>query len=142
VKEYDIRFAIHNHGPEDKLWHSPLDVLKAVKGMDPRMGCCIDVGHTVRAGTDVVQAVHEVGPRLHNVHIKDLASLQDKESQVAVGEGKMPVRKIFEALIAQRYKGFVDLEYEIHPDDPMPGIIASFAYMRGVLAGLGYPARG
>jgi len=142
VKEYDIRFAIHNHGPEDKLWHSPLDVLKAVKGMDPRMGCCIDVGHTVRAGTDVVQAVHEVGPRLHNVHIKDLASLQDKESQVAVGEGKMPVRQIFEALIAQRYKGFVDLEYEIHPDDPMPGIIASFAYMRGVLAGLGSPARG
>src|SRR5205823_12048411 len=37
VKEYDIRFALHNHGPEDKLWHSPLDLLKAVKGMDPRM---------------------------------------------------------------------------------------------------------
>jgi sugar phosphate isomerase/epimerase len=137
VKEYDIRFAIHNHGPEDKLWHSPLDVLKAVKGLDQRIGCCIDVGHTVRAGTDVVQAIHEAGPRLHNMHIKDLTSFQDKESQVAVGEGIMPVRKIFEALIAQKYKGFVDLEYEIHPDDPMPGIIASFAYMRGVLAGLG-----
>src|SRR5216684_6247854 len=68
VKEYDIRIAIHNHGPEDKLWHSPLDVLKAVKGMDPRMGCCIDVGHTVRAGTDVVQAIHEVGPRLNRLH--------------------------------------------------------------------------
>jgi len=136
VKEYDIRFAIHNHGPEDKLWHSPLDVLKAVKSMDPRMGCCIDVGHTVRAGTDVVQAIHEVGPRLHNMHIKDLTSFQDKESQVAVGEGKMPIRKIFEALSAIKYQGFVDLEYEIHPDDPMPGVIASFAYMRGVLAGM------
>jgi sugar phosphate isomerase/epimerase len=63
VKEYDIRIAVHNHGPEDKLWPSPLDVLKAVKGMDPRIGCCIDAGHTVRAGTDVVQAIHEVGPR-------------------------------------------------------------------------------
>jgi sugar phosphate isomerase/epimerase len=141
VKEYDIRFAIHNHGPEDKLWHSPLDVLKAVKGMDPRIGCCIDVGHTVRAGTDVVQAIREAGPRLHNVHIKDLTNFTEKESQVAVGEGMMPVRKIFEALIAQKYKGFVDLEYEIHPDDPMPGIIASFAYMRGVLAGLGYASQ-
>src|SRR5258707_11271476 len=90
VKEYDIRFAIHAHGPEDKLWHSPLDVLKAVKGMDPRMGCCIDVGHTVRAGTDVVQAIHEVGERLFNVHMKDLTSFQSKESQVAVGEGSMP----------------------------------------------------
>src|SRR5438876_5297547 len=54
VKEYDIRFAVHNHGPEDKLWHSPPDVLKAVKGMDPRIGCCIDVGHTVRAGANRV----------------------------------------------------------------------------------------
>src|SRR5438105_5814681 len=90
VKEYDIRFAIHNHGPEDKLWHSPLDVLKAVKGLDPRLGCCIDVGHTVRAGTDVIQAIHEAGPRLFNIHMKDLADFRDKDSQVAVGEGKMP----------------------------------------------------
>ena len=137
VRQYDIRFAIHNHGPEDKLWHSPLDVLKAVKGLDPRLGCCIDVGHTVRAGTDVIQAIHEAGPRLFNIHMKDLADFRDKDSQVAVGEGKMPVPKIFQALAAIGYQGFVDLEYEIHPDDPMPGIIASFAYMRGVLAALG-----
>jgi len=142
VKEYDIRIAIHNHGPEDKLWHSPLDVLKAVKGMDPRIGCCIDVGHTARAGTDVVQAIREAGPRLFNVHMKDLTNFQSKESQVAVGDGIMPVRKMFEALIAVKYKGFVDLEYEIHPDDPMPGVISSFAYMRGVLAGLGYARQG
>jgi sugar phosphate isomerase/epimerase len=138
VKEYDIRIAIHNHGPEDKLWHSPMDVLKAVKGMDPRIGCCIDVGHTVRAGTDVVQAIHEAGPRLFNLHMKDLSNFESKESQVAVGEGRMPVRELFDALIAIKYPGFVDLEYEIYPDDPMPGVIASFAYMRGVLAGMGF----
>jgi sugar phosphate isomerase/epimerase len=138
VREYDIRFALHNHGPEDKLWHSPLDVLKAVKNMDPRMGCCVDVGHTVRAGTDVVQAIREVGPRVFNVHMKDLTDFSSKENQVAVGEGKMPIAQIFQALTAVGYKGFVDLEYEIFPDDPMPGVLASFAYMRGVLAGLGY----
>jgi sugar phosphate isomerase/epimerase len=138
VKEYDIRVAIHNHGPEDKLWHSPLDVLKAVSNMDPRMGCCIDIGHTVRAGTDVVDAIKQVGPRLFNMHTKDLTDFTAKESQVAVGEGSMPMRRIFETLIAMKYKGFVDLEYEVHGDDPMPGVIASFAYMRGVLAGMGY----
>lgn len=141
VKEYDIRVAIHNHGPEDKLWHSPVNVLNAVKNMDPRIGCCIDVGHTVRTGTDVVQAIREVGPRLFNVHMKDLTNFESKESQVAVGDGIMPVRKMFEALIAIKYPGFVDLEYEIHPDDPMPGVIASFAYMRGVLAGMGIENR-
>ncbi|MGA9257899.1 MAG: sugar phosphate isomerase/epimerase, partial [Candidatus Sulfotelmatobacter sp.] len=142
VKQYDTRIAIHNHGPEDKLWHSPLDVLKAVKGMDPRIGCCVDVGHTVRAGTDVVQAIHDAGPRLFNVHMKDLTNFESKGSQVAVGDGIMPVREIFEALIATKYTGFVDLEYEIHPDDPMPGVISSFAYMRGVLAGMGFASQG
>ena len=136
AREYDMRIAIHNHGPEDKLWRSPLDVLNAVKDMDPRMGCCIDVGHTVRAGTDVVDAIRKVGPRLFNVHMKDLTKFDDKESQVAVGDGRMPVRRIFETLLATKYAGFVDLEYEVHADDPMPGVIASFAYMRGVLAGM------
>ena len=142
VKEYNIRIAIHNHGPEDTLWPSPLDVLKSIQGYDPRIGCCIDVGHTVRAGTDVVQAIHAVGPRLLNMHMKDLTNFHDKQSQVAVGEGRMPVREIFEALIAIRYPGFVDLEYEVHPDNPMPGVISSFAYMRGVLSGMGYAQKG
>ena len=142
VKEYDIRIAIHNHGPEDKLWHSPLDVLKVVKDMDPRIGCCMDVGHTVRAGTDLVQAIHEAGPRLLNVHMKDLTNFERKDSQVAVGVGVIPVRKMFEALVATKYQGFVDLEYEIHPDDPMPGVIGSFAYMRGVLEGMGVASNG
>lgn len=137
VKEFDIRLAIHNHGPEDRMWHSPLDVLKAVKGMDPRLGCCIDIGHCVRAGTDVVQAIHAAGPRLFNLHAKDLADFHSKESQVAVGEGLMPIRAIFQALREIGYGGFVDLEYEIHAEDPMPGVLSSFAYMRGVLAGMG-----
>jgi sugar phosphate isomerase/epimerase len=137
VKQYDIRIAIHNHGPEDRQWPSPMTVLKAVKNMDPRMGCCIDVGHTVRSGTDVMEAVDAAGPRLFNVHMKDLADFHDKDSQVAVGQGKMPVRDIFKTLAAMRYSGYVDLEYEAHPENPMPGAIASFAYMRGVLAGLG-----
>jgi sugar phosphate isomerase/epimerase len=109
-----------------------------VKNMDPRMGCCIDIGHTVRAGTDVVQAIHEVGPRLFDMHAKDLTDFHAKESQVAVGQGLMPIRSIFEALIATKYKGHVDLEYEINGTDPMPGVIESFAYMRGVLDGMGY----
>ncbi len=140
IKEYDIRVGIHNHGPEDKVWPSPLNVLAAVKGMDPRLGCCIDIGHCVRAGTDVVEAIHAVGPRLFNMHVKDLASFDSRESQVAVGRGIIPFREMFEALIATRYAGFIDLEYEIHETDPMPGVIESLSYMRGMLGGMGYRA--
>jgi sugar phosphate isomerase/epimerase len=138
AKEYNIRVGIHNHGPEDKEWPSPLDVLDAVKNMDSRMGCCIDVGHTMRTGTDVVGAIRKAGPRLFDIHMKDLADSTKKESQVAVGQGVMPVPEIFKTLIEMKYPGYVDLEYEIFPDDPMPGVMQSFAYMRGVLAGMGY----
>jgi sugar phosphate isomerase/epimerase len=138
VREYDIRIAIHNHGPEDKVYPSPFDVLKVVKDMDPRIGCCIDVGHAARAGTNLVEAIHAAGPRLYDMHVKDLTSFASKESQVPVGEGILPFREMFEALIKIGYTGFIDLEYEIHPDDPMPGVIESFAFMRGVLDGMGY----
>jgi len=138
VKEYDIRIAIHNHGPEDKLWPSPLDVYKDIKNLDPRIGCCIDVGHSERAATDVPKAIRTIGSRVLNMHMKDLTDFSSKESQVAVGEGNMPIREIFQSLIAIRYDGWVDLEYEVHENDPMPGVVESFAYMRGVLAGMGY----
>ena len=138
AKRYDVRVAIHNHGPEDKEWPSPLDVLKAVGSMDSRMGCCIDVGHTMRAGVDVVEAIRRAGPRLFDLHMKDLAKSDAKDSQVAVGEGVMPIRQIFQELIRMRYAGYADLEYEIKEEDPLPGVMESFAYMRGVLSGLGY----
>jgi sugar phosphate isomerase/epimerase len=138
VKEYNIKLAIHNHGPEDKNFPSPFDVLAAVKNLDPRIGLCMDLGHSLRAGADVVAAIHAAGPRLYDIHIKDLADASAKESQVAVGEGVMPVRAIFQALIDTHYAGNVDLEYEIHADNPMPGVVESFAYMRGVLAGMGH----
>ena len=102
----------------------------------PRIGCCIDVGHTVRAGTDVVEAIKAVGPRLFNMHIKDLADMSARDSQVAVGEGKLPIPGIFRALQTIKYPYYVNLEYEINAKDPLPGMQVSFAYMRGVLAGL------
>ncbi|HEV2485257.1 MAG TPA: sugar phosphate isomerase/epimerase family protein [Terracidiphilus sp.] len=138
VKEYDIKIAIHNHGPEDKFFPSPFDVLKAIKDLDPRIGFCIDVGHAARANANLVEAIHATGPRLYDMHIKDLANFTSRESQVAVGEGILPIRDIFQALIDIKYPGFVDLEYEIHGDNPMPGVIESFGYMRGVLGGMGY----
>ena len=136
AKRYDIKVAIHNHGPEDENFPSPYDVLKAAKGMDPRIGLCIDLGHTVRTGTDVVRAVTDAGPRLLDMHAKDLRDLKAVEGQCIVGEGKMPIVEIFRQLEAMRYPGYVNLEYEIDADDPLPGMKQSFAYMRGVLAGL------
>lgn len=140
VKEYDVTMGIHNHGPEDKEFPSPNDVHAAIEKLDSRIGYCIDFGHTLRTDTDPVEAIKMAGKRLYGVHMKDLADAHKKDSQVAVGQGVMPVEKIFRALVASGYKGIVDLEYEIKADDPMPGVRESFAYMRGVVKKMGYSA--
>ncbi len=136
VQEFNIKIAVHNHGPEDKSFPTPQSVLAIVKNMDPRCGLCIDVGHTARTGVDVVGSIAEAGARLLDMHIKDLSDPLAKESQVPVGEGKLPIPRIFEQLVKMGYQGSVNLEYEVQPENPMPGMRKSFAYMRGILTGL------
>ena len=70
------------------------------------------------------------------MHVKDLAAAGDKESQVAVGRGVIDFPALFRTLIDIGYQGQVGLEYEINAKDPLPGMIESIAYMRGVLASL------
>ena len=136
VKQYDIKVAVHNHGPEDKHFPNPQSVMKVVKNMDPRVGLCVDVGHAARTGVDVVESIREAGSRVLDLHVKDLADLMAKDSQCEVGEGKIPFAAIFKVLKQMNYQGCVNLEYEINSDDPLPGMLRAFAHMRGVLAGL------
>jgi sugar phosphate isomerase/epimerase len=136
AKEYNIKIAVHNHGPEDKHFPTPQSVLDVVKNMDPRMGLCIDCGHTSRTGVDVVESIKVAGPRLHSMHVKDLADAKVKESQCDVGDGVLPIVGIFKQLHRMNYTGGVMLEYEINENDPMMGMQKSLSYMRGVMAGL------
>ena len=134
AKEYDIRAVIHNHGPEDKRWPRPQDAYAAIKSRDKRLGLCIDIGHTTRTGTDPVKACRECRDRLYDMHVKDLLAATDKESQTEVGRGVIDVPGLFKTLIEIGYQGQVGLEYEINAKNPLPGMIESMAYMRGVLA--------
>ncbi|HYP14583.1 MAG TPA: sugar phosphate isomerase/epimerase [Bryobacteraceae bacterium] len=137
VKEYNIKAAIHNHGPEDKIYPAPADILKDISSMDPRMGICVDIGHTHRAGADILQSIKQTGARLHDMHVKDLMDASAKAKQVAVGDGTLPYPAMFSLLDKMGYRGGVMLEYEINENDPIPGIAQSLGYMRGVIAGLG-----
>jgi sugar phosphate isomerase/epimerase len=135
VKEYNIKAAIHNHGPEDKNFPTPQSVLEEVKDLDPRVGLCMDLGHSMRAGADLLKSISEAGPRLLEMHIKDLKVSTDP-AESDVGEGIMPVVAVFKLLEKVDYTGCVNLEYEINSEAPLTGMLKSFAYMRGVLAGL------
>jgi sugar phosphate isomerase/epimerase len=132
--DYDIRVAIHNHGPGDKKYPSPLDVLRLVKHRDRRMGVCMDVGHTVRLGEDPVVVLRKCGGRLYEFHMKDVTSATPDGKPTEVGKGVIDISAVLRALVKMKYPYHVALEYEANGDAPMPGVKESIVFMRGVLA--------
>jgi sugar phosphate isomerase/epimerase len=134
VKEFDIRVAIHNHGPGDKLYPSALDAYRLVQPFDKRLGVCIDVGHTVRLGEKELEVIEKVKDRLYDFHIKDMSLREAKGSAVEVGRGVVDVQGVFKALLAMKFQGHVALEYEKDEKNPMPGMRESFEFIRKKIA--------
>ncbi len=136
VKEFDIRLAIHNHGPEDKRFPSPYDVWKAVQPYDRRIGLCIDVGHTARAKVDPAEAIRRCRERLYDLHIKDIDSTAPDGNTVEAGRGVLDLPQVLRALLDVGYPHLLSFEYEKDEDDPLPGLAESVGYVKGLLAGL------
>jgi sugar phosphate isomerase/epimerase len=136
VKEFDIRIAIHNHGPEDDVWPSPYTAWEAIQPYDSRVGLCIDVGHTARTGVDPTEAIRKCAARLHDVHLKDIASKEGKSKPVEVGRGVLDVPAMLQALIDIGFTRHVGLEYEKDLKNPLPGSVESIAYVKKVCADL------
>jgi len=136
VNEYQIRVAIHNHGPGDEKYPAPQDVFNQVKNHDSRIGLCIDVGHTVRIGADPVEAIQKYSNRLYDLHFKDVTAAAASGEGIELGRGVIDIVGILKALLAIRYSHHVALEYEINETNPLMGMAECFAYARGVLATL------
>jgi inosose dehydratase len=137
VKEFNIKIAIHNHGPEDKKFPSPHDVWKAVEKYDERLGFCIDVGHTARAGVDPAEAIKKYRARLYDLHFKDINSTAPNGGTVEAGRGVLDLRSILQAVLSIKYTYLLSFEYEKDADDPLPGLAESIGYTRGLLATMG-----
>jgi inosose dehydratase len=133
VKEYDIKLVIHNHGPEDHNFPSPIETLAKIKSMDPRIGLCIDVGHVRRSGFDPSECIKKCADRLMDIHIKDLKTIQLVSDVCEVGRGKLDIPGILKTLMDIKFKGIVAFEYEKDLNDPLAGLAESVGYTRGVL---------
>jgi inosose dehydratase len=133
IRDYEVKAAIHNHGPNDKLLPSPLQVYEAVKGLDRRIGLCMDIGHTFRMHENLVDDVKKTRDRLYSMHFKDLDSDHVDAKDVPVGTGVLPVIPLLRELVHMPYTGELQLEYEAEPKDPLVGMAESFGFMRGAL---------
>ncbi len=136
VKEYDIRLAIHNHGPEDTFFPSPFDVMRAVESLDKRIGLCIDVGHTARAGVDPAESIIKCRDRLYDVHLKDISAMGNKNTPIEAGRGILDLKSILAALLKIEFKGHAGFEYEKDAKDPVPGLAESVGYNKALLASM------
>lgn len=134
VKEYDIKLAIHNHGPEDALYPGPKDVYDRIKDRDKRVGLCIDIGHATRAGVAVDKAVKEYKDRLFDLHIKDVNVAQKDGKAIEIGRGVIDFPALVKALKKIGYKGVCSIEFEKDMGDPIAGIAESIGFFKGVVA--------
>ena len=134
VKEYDIKVAIHNHGPTDKVYPIPETAYEKIKDLDKRIGLCDDIGHTTRAGVDVPTSIEKFADRMLDIHIKDVTAADPKGGTIQVGRGVINIPQVIRTLVKINYTGMVSFEYEDQPDDPLPGLAESVGYVRGVMA--------
>jgi sugar phosphate isomerase/epimerase len=134
VKSYDIKLAIHNHGPEDALYPGPKDVYDRIKNRDARMGLCIDIGHATRAGYLPEKAVKDFKDRLFDLHIKDVSAAVKDGKAIEIGRGVINIPEVVESLRKIKYQGVCSIEYEKDMTDPLPGIAESIGYFKGVAA--------
>jgi sugar phosphate isomerase/epimerase len=136
VKEFNLKIAIHNHGPTDKKYPAPQDALKLIKNRDERMGLCIDVGHTFRIKVDPAAAIRECAARVYDIHLKDVTEDNAKGKATIIGDGVLPIPAVLKALLDIKFTGHVGLEYEVAGDDkaPMEGMKRSLAHIRKCLA--------
>lgn len=134
VKQYDIKLAIHNHGPGDKLYPSAESAYNLIKNRDNRMGLCVDIGHTKRINRDPEQDVKDFFDRVFDIHIKDVTAAKADGKTCIIGRGVINFPSFIKALVKMKYNGTLALEYEAEADDPQPGMMESFGYVKGIMA--------
>jgi inosose dehydratase len=127
VKQFDLRVAIHNHGPNHR-YNKVVDVLKAIEGHDARIGACADLGHFIRSGEHPVEVIRLLKGRLYGIHLKDFATMEAKAEGVILGKGHLDVAQVIDALLAVDFPadGALSLEYEENPKDPIADIKACY----------------
>lgn len=134
VKETSIRFAIHNYGPSARRFPTPESIMGKIKGLDTRIGLCLDVGHAIRSGIDPSEVAKNYADRLFDIHLKDMTSASVDGNTIEIGHGIVDIGEFLHTLVKIKYAGTVAFEFEKDPSDPLPGLAESIGYVRGMLA--------
>jgi len=136
VKAYDIRLAIHNHGPDGMPYPNAMEVYERIKDRDKRIGICMDVAHIARSGLDPVEEIYLVKDRIYDVHLRDNTANTKDGAACRPGQGNLDLPLIIKALRDVEYQGVYTIEYGIEEDSPLTGTALTVGYIQGILAAL------
>lgn len=132
VKDTGIKVAIHTHGPDGAPFPNIQKVAEVYKDPSLGIGCCMDLGHSVRMGEDIVKDIKKYKAWIYDIHIKDESEASKEGKTWEMGRGVMDFRPIVKVLRQIKYKGVVSLEFEKNGKNPHPGVAESIGYLRGV----------
>jgi inosose dehydratase len=133
VKEYNVNYAIHLHGPDQEIYQDADEVWERTKDLDPRIGMCLDIGHDTRNGKDPVADLKKYHTRVFDMHLKDVTGTTKQGYSVEVGRGIIDFPALVKMLRKVDYTGVVSLEHERDMKDPFLGIAESIGYFRAML---------
>jgi sugar phosphate isomerase/epimerase len=142
--EYKVAIGIHPHGPTGRgqmhRWYSAEVILPAVKDHNPLIGTCIDTGHILRCvllgkKLDPAEQIRMMGNRNFGLHLKDFDP--EKKEEVTVGRGVLDVPGVVKALKDVGFQGYVNLEYELNPMNPTPGMADGLTALRDAVRKVG-----
>ena len=119
---------------DNPLYPNATDIWNHIKDMDPGMGICIDIGHTVRDGQDPSADVERYAGRIFDIHTKDVDGATKDGKTVETGRGIIDIPKFVATLRKIKYSGNCSLEFEKEMKDILPGIAESIGYFKGVMA--------
>lgn len=134
VKEYDFKYAIHLHGPDNVLYPNATYTWGLIKDLDPRIGICLDIGHDLRDGYDPVADMLKYHTRIFDIHIKDVTEASKAGRGIELGRGKIDFPAFVKALRKTKYDGVCSLEYEKDMKNPFLGIAESIGYFKAMTA--------
>ncbi|MDD4871993.1 MAG: sugar phosphate isomerase/epimerase [Kiritimatiellae bacterium] len=133
VKEYDFKYAIHNHGPDGLPYANAECIMSYIKNLDSRIGMCLDIGHNLRTGADPIADMEKYAHRVYDIHIKNITSPDKKGCGIELPRGIIDLTSFVRMLRKVKYSGMCSLEYEKDMDNPLAGIAESIGYFRGII---------
>ena len=140
AKAMGLRFGYHNHSAEFLTYERRLPMDEIVRLTDPaHVALELDIGWVAAAGYDPAEVVARYAPRIHLLHIKDLASRErvpgrmvEDERTTVIGEGTVDWRSVFRAARAAPIHSYFVEQEEPFAEPPLQALAKSVAFLRGL----------